>query len=184
MIEVRDVRSNKGIYTFLQSDTEYEYHPSTRDLYRLGFVGSEPSLIYVGKVNEVHHTELITALSQGAKILGPYLPSEPDPTFSAPNVPGVPSLNPPRWVPDPAAIQLGKVPDTHKYRIGNIGVIPGISPVRWDKSYRPKTVNMDILPDTAQGMWEFIRNVVGEQIRQTPSPVKILPGHGLRSGPR
>lgn len=161
-----NVVASEGHYRFYQSGTRYEYWPDSRDMYRLTYQANEWTFIYLGKVEEVQHQQLINALSVGGEV-GSATPVEPDPVFTIPMVPQVPPLSPPKFIPSPTSVVLGKVPQTSQYRASGIGVVPGISPVRFDKSYRPKTVDMKKIPDSAEGMWEFIRNVVGQQIRQS-----------------
>tara|TARA_Y100000588_G_scaffold360653_1_gene420751 strand:+ start:716 stop:1282 length:567 start_codon:yes stop_codon:yes gene_type:complete len=176
-ISLTNVHTSGGNYRFTESGTRFEYWPSSGDLYRLTPLGGEWTFQFVRTVQGVvNRQQLLDALSkqvdQGFNTNDPNLdPSGYPVTQPVGGTWGTPAIGSPRYVPVPLhEFVLGTVPQTVQNRVGGIGVVPGISPVRFDKSYRPKQVDMHTIPTTAEGMWEFIRNVVGEQIRQTPLP--------------
>lgn len=178
-ISLGNVTSSAGNYRFTESGTRFEYWPSSGDLYRLTPLGGEWTFQFVRTVQgEVNKQQLLDALQkqvdQSFNTNDPNLdPSGHPVTQPVGGTVGTPAISSPKFVPQPLhEAVLGTVPQTLQNRVGDIGVVPGISPVRFDKSYRPKQVDMKVIPTSAEGMWEFIRNVVSEQLRQTPTVQK------------
>ena len=174
-VSLTNVVASAGNYRFYQAGTRFEYWPSSGDLYRLSYVNNEWTFQFVRTVEgDANRQQLLDALQKQVDIGGnsnfPNLTPSGDPLGqTVGGTHGTPAISDPKYVPLPTAeAVLGTVPQTLQSRVGDIGVVPGISPVRFDRSYRPRQVDMKIIPTTAEGMWEFIRNVVGEQIRQTP----------------
>ena len=189
-VSLTNVVSSAGNYRFYQAGNRFEYWPDSGDLYRLNYVSGEWTFQFVRTVEgAVQKQQLLDALQKQVDIGNdsniPNLTPQGDPLGQViGGTDGTPSIGDPKYVPLPTATAvLGTVPQTLQNRVGDIGVVPGISPVRFDKSYRPKQVDMKVIPTTAEGMWEFIRYVVSEQIKSTPT-VQTMQGWGLRSGPR
>jgi hypothetical protein len=159
---VTNVKTSDGVYTFTEFGNTYKYYASSRVLYMVTYFKGDPSYHFErGIQSDLEHQKLLDSLT-GKSTDNPILPvvSNPPPRLHSPKDDiGLGPMNPPKYVPDPVGMLLGRVPQTVQYRVSGIGVVPSINPVVMDKSYRPKKFSFNDMPESPEELQEYISQV-------------------------
>lgn len=160
---ITNVTTSDGVYTYMEFGNTYKYYASSRVVYMVTMFNGSPSFNFERRVDtDVEHQKLLDRLT-GRSSDNPVLPviTDPPPMLSPKDDIGVGlgTMDPPKYVPDPVGMILGRVPQTVRYRVGGIGVVPSINPVIMDKSYRPKKFSFNDMPNSPEELQEYISQV-------------------------
>ena len=156
---VRNVTTSDGVYTYSEYGNTYKYYADSRSLYMVTYFKGDPSYHFERSIDsDVQHQQLLDKLNgdQNNPVI-PVITNAPpklDPGTKLPDLPA------PKYVPDPEGMILGRVPQTVRFRVSGIGVVPSINPVVMDKSYRPKKFSFKDMPDNPEELQEYVRQVI------------------------
>jgi len=161
---ITNIKTSDGVYTYTQYGNTYQYYADSRSLYMVTYFKGDPSYHFERVVNsDVEHQRILDSLNSSSS--NPVLPviTNPPPKVSPKDDPiGLVPVDPPKYVPDPEGMILGRVPQTVQYRVAGIGVVPSINPVVMDRSYRPKKFSFKDMPDNPEELQEYVRQVVNQ----------------------
>ena len=159
---VTNVTTSDGVYTFNEFGNTYKYYASSRVMYMVTFDDGSPSFLLERRVDsEYEHQQLLDRLT-GGSTSNSVLPVISDPAPFYGTSPDLPTMDSPKYVPDPEGMILGRIPQTVRFRVGGIGVVPSINPVIMDKSYKPKKFSFKDMPENPEELQEYVRQVVSQ----------------------
>lgn len=174
---VTNVKTSDGVYTFSEFGNTYKYYADSRALYMVTYYKGDPSYHFEKSVDsDLDHQKLLDRLNgtQNNPVI-PVITEQPERINRFEDIGvGFGGMDPPKYVPDIADAKLGTVPMTMRYRVGGIGVCPGIGGrVDMDRSKIRETFSFSDMPKSPEELREYIEQYFMQVIKKPmPSPVR------------